>query len=299
MSEELPQRDSDGSAAAADARPRGVAWARAGAMSIARRCGDVSLIATRRVRRFLGSRPAWGVAVAGACLSIGLWNAAPLAWLATGVIFFLVAGWHDALRGFAILHHRIRVVETRTCELERMLTDPSAEAAHSAQLIRAKTVVAEALALAERSSGRDLVDIEEACADESPKGPNPADSACGLTHLGAQDCNPFNGQAQRRTRRLAQELLQSNLGQVLDLSHGGMRVKIEGKRMPRGIIEVELRGTEESVRIQAEVVWTKTDRQLREAGLRFINPDPDISRQITRISMLHRRRATMNEPSDL
>jgi signal transduction histidine kinase len=89
--------------------------------------------------------------------------------------------------------------------------------------------------------------------------------------------------------RLPQELLQCNLGPVLDLSMGGMRVQCS--RAPKGRVEVELMDIEGSVKIRAEVMWTRRLRFRKyEVGLYFPHVAPDVAKQLTRVSLNHRLR---------
>jgi K+-sensing histidine kinase KdpD len=89
--------------------------------------------------------------------------------------------------------------------------------------------------------------------------------------------------------RLPQELLQSSLGPVLDLSMGGMRVQCN--KAPKGRIEVELMDIEQSVTLRAEVMWTRRLRFRKyEVGLYFPHVAPDVAKQLTRVSLNHRLR---------
>ena len=89
--------------------------------------------------------------------------------------------------------------------------------------------------------------------------------------------------------RLPQELLQCNLGPVLDLSMGGMRIQCS--KAPKGRLEVELMDLEGPVKIQAQVMWTRRLRFRRyEVGLYFPHVAPDVAKQLTRVSLNHRLR---------
>ena len=89
--------------------------------------------------------------------------------------------------------------------------------------------------------------------------------------------------------RLPQELLQSSLGPVLDLSMGGMRV--HSSRAPKGEVDVELLDIEQPVTIRAEVMWTrKLGFRKYEVGLNFPHVAPDVAKQLTRVSLNHRLR---------
>ena len=89
--------------------------------------------------------------------------------------------------------------------------------------------------------------------------------------------------------RLSQELLQSSLGPVLDLSIGGMRVHCT--RAPKGQIDVILQDLEAPVTVRADVMWTRRIRFRRyEVGLAFPHVPPDVAKQLTRVSLNHRLR---------
>jgi signal transduction histidine kinase len=89
--------------------------------------------------------------------------------------------------------------------------------------------------------------------------------------------------------RLPQELLQCNLGQVLDLSMGGMRIQCN--KVPKGRLDVELHDIEGTVNLQAEVMWSRRLRFRKyEVGLYFPHVAPDVARQLTRVSLNHRLR---------
>jgi len=93
--------------------------------------------------------------------------------------------------------------------------------------------------------------------------------------------------ANRRVQgRLPQELLQSNLGPVLDLSMGGMRVRCS--RAPKGEVDVDLMGLQAPVRLRAEVMWTRRQGLRKyEVGLKFVDISPDVAKQLTELSLNH------------
>ncbi len=97
------------------------------------------------------------------------------------------------------------------------------------------------------------------------------------------------GDARRAYGRLRQESLDCNLGAVLDLSLGGMRVQCN--RPPKGEIDVELRGSEVKLRLRAQVVWTRrVGFRKYEVGLNFLRLPAETIKQLTRISLNHRVR---------
>jgi hypothetical protein len=70
---------------------------------------------------------------------------------------------------------------------------------------------------------------------------------------------------------------------------GGMRVQCS--RAPKGRVEVELMDIEGSVKIRAEVMWTRRLRFRKyEVGLYFPHVAPDVAKQLTRVSLNHRLR---------
>ena len=90
--------------------------------------------------------------------------------------------------------------------------------------------------------------------------------------------------AERRMyARLRQRSLQSSLGPVLDLSRTGMRVR--SSRRLRGVLEILLfprSGTRLQVRVR--VVWSKRIGFRKHlAGLEFVNPDPNVARELANI----------------
>lgn len=89
--------------------------------------------------------------------------------------------------------------------------------------------------------------------------------------------------------RLPQELLKSNLGPVLDLSMGGMRVRCA--KAPKGRVQVELEDADGPVRVQAEVMWTRRlGFRKYEVGLYFPHVPPNVAKQLTKVSLNHRLR---------
>ena len=97
------------------------------------------------------------------------------------------------------------------------------------------------------------------------------------------------GGARRAYGRLRQEALDCNLGVVLDLSLGGMRVQCN--RPPKGEIDVELRGSEVKLRLRAQVVWARrVGFRKYEVGLNFLRLPAETIKQLTRISLNHRVR---------
>ncbi len=93
----------------------------------------------------------------------------------------------------------------------------------------------------------------------------------------------------REHGRLPQELLQSSIGPVLNLSMGGMRVQCS--KPPKGRIDVELLDLEEPVKLQADVMWVRRlGFRKFEVGLNFPSVPAATAKQLTRISLNHRLR---------
>ena len=94
----------------------------------------------------------------------------------------------------------------------------------------------------------------------------------------------------RRTpARLQQEDLVSDLGPILDLSVGGMRVLC--KRNRAGPLKVRLWAYEFSMNLDGQVVWTKhLGFRRHEIGVQFLNIDDDTAKILSRISAIHRMR---------
>jgi hypothetical protein len=94
----------------------------------------------------------------------------------------------------------------------------------------------------------------------------------------------------RRTpARLQQEDLLSNLGPILDLSVGGMRVLC--KRSREGSLKVRLWAYQFTMNLDGQVVWTKhLGFRRHEIGVEFLNVDDDTAKILARVSAIHRMR---------
>lgn len=100
------------------------------------------------------------------------------------------------------------------------------------------------------------------------------------------------GGSRRRFGRLPQELLQSNLGVVIDISAGGMRVLSRAK--PNQRIQITLKGVRLPGPLIAHVTWTRrAGLFMREIGLCFENITPEMSQVLTHIASVHRFRRAM------
>ena len=89
--------------------------------------------------------------------------------------------------------------------------------------------------------------------------------------------------------RLPQDELWCNLGPVLDLSTGGMRLLCTKRHT--GPLRAELKGADMSMRLEGRVAWTRRlGFRRHELGLAFLNVD-DTGREIlSRIAQSHRAR---------
>ncbi len=94
----------------------------------------------------------------------------------------------------------------------------------------------------------------------------------------------------RRTpARLPQESLVCDLGPILDLSIGGMRVLC--KRRREGSLKIRLWAFQFYMNLDGQVVWTKhLGFRRHEIGVQFLNVDDDTAKILSRISAIHRMR---------
>lgn len=96
----------------------------------------------------------------------------------------------------------------------------------------------------------------------------------------------------RRFGRLPQEVLTSNIGVVLDLSAGGMRVL--ARRLPAQRVAITLRGYSLPGPLIAEAQWSRRIGMFRhEIGLRFPDPPANVTQVLTQIAATHRLRRVM------
>lgn len=106
-------------------------------------------------------------------------------------------------------------------------------------------------------------------------------------------CGPGSGlDAVGRNRRASGRLMVSrdvrcNLGEVVDLSISGMRLL--GSKATCGEVGLSLVAPGFSIRLKAEVVWSKRLGFRRHMlGVRFLDVDPYSSALLTRIASEHR-----------
>lgn len=96
----------------------------------------------------------------------------------------------------------------------------------------------------------------------------------------------------RRFGRLPLETLECNLGTVLDLSAGGMRVLC--RKVPKVQTIVEIDGYPMPQPLIANVTWTRrTGLFKHEVGLQFQNVSPEIARVLSQIAGCNRMRRVM------
>lgn len=101
-------------------------------------------------------------------------------------------------------------------------------------------------------------------------------------------------QCQRHAGRLPLEDLSCSAGVVLDLSASGMRIVT---RFPwRRFRRVELRSYDCGLILACEVIWVRMKGIFEyEVGLRFVDTDEAMARELSRIAMQHRNRRTIPE----
>ena len=100
---------------------------------------------------------------------------------------------------------------------------------------------------------------------------------------------PSNLSDRRSPGRVPQEELMCDLGPVIDLSCGGMRIL--SKRQLVDIVKAKVWAYDFSMTLETRVAWTKRlGFRRHEIGLEFINIDDSISKILGRISALHRMR---------
>jgi hypothetical protein len=93
----------------------------------------------------------------------------------------------------------------------------------------------------------------------------------------------------RASPRQRQNGLTCNLGQVLDLSSTGARVRC--RSVISGQVDVALTDYTRAGELRAEVVWLKPAGNFHfEAGLRFLKPSREMVSRLNAIAMEHRFR---------
>lgn len=100
---------------------------------------------------------------------------------------------------------------------------------------------------------------------------------------------PTGTDCRRGSPRMPQEMLRCNLGQVLELSAGGMRVLCEKLPPPEAVVEFPdyaLPG-----KLTGNVVWSRPcEGSLREVGIRFRGLTPKMTLRLSEIGAFNRDR---------
>jgi len=101
-----------------------------------------------------------------------------------------------------------------------------------------------------------------------------------------------NETIRRRFGRLPLETLQCNLGTIIDLSAGGMRVIC--RRVPKLMTSVQIEGYPMPQPLQARVTWTRRVGLFRhEVGLQFVDVAPQLASILAKIAGCNRLRRVM------
>jgi hypothetical protein len=104
----------------------------------------------------------------------------------------------------------------------------------------------------------------------------------------------FAGSNARRAGRVRMEMVSSTLGEVLDLSATGARIRCSRKPdFAQGSeLSVELDGIDGPFAVQAKVAWIRrAGLRKHEAGLEFVEPTDEVRKQLAALA----RTAPMNE----
>jgi len=95
--------------------------------------------------------------------------------------------------------------------------------------------------------------------------------------------------SRRKSGRLPQDALVCNLGIVLDISAGGMRILCT--RPPRKRVRIHLHGHKLPAPLIAVRAWSKRMGLLKhKVGLRFENVSPALAQRLTAIAAANRMR---------
>ncbi len=97
----------------------------------------------------------------------------------------------------------------------------------------------------------------------------------------------YAGPERRGAVRVDVRELKCNLGRVLNISSGGVRLL--SWRKLRGWHEITLADSDGGVRIEAEVKWSRRHGLWKhEIGLQFLNVPPDIAAKLTTLVFRNR-----------
>lgn len=92
----------------------------------------------------------------------------------------------------------------------------------------------------------------------------------------------------RKFGRLVQQALRCNLGTILDISAGGMAVRV--KHVPDGECLVEIPGHPLPGPLRAKMIWwRKSGFFSSDIGLQFIEVTPEMARRLCAIASANRR----------
>jgi hypothetical protein len=108
-----------------------------------------------------------------------------------------------------------------------------------------------------------------------------------------ESSGPEVGQSiRRRFGRLPLETLECNLGTILDLSAGGMRVQC--RRIPKLMTPVQIEGFPMPQPLHAKVTWARRVGLFRhEVGLQFVDVTPQLASILARVAGCNRLRRVM------
>ena len=98
----------------------------------------------------------------------------------------------------------------------------------------------------------------------------------------------------REHGRLLQEAVTSNVGRVIDLSAGGMRVAAHSTPLVGSFLNVTIDCLGTTVDLRAELVWVRKSGWFRrEAGYRFIDVSPEAQRALAELASFGRARRSI------
>ena len=104
-------------------------------------------------------------------------------------------------------------------------------------------------------------------------------------------CQEYYGSEadQRIHARMNLEHISCSVGQILDLSLGGMRVKCTS--VPEPLVDFSIEHGDEKIDLRAEVVWNKrVGFRKHEVGLRFLNVSREVNDRLADLAMAHVKR---------
>jgi len=106
---------------------------------------------------------------------------------------------------------------------------------------------------------------------------------------------PGSNQDRRAHARLIQEELHCNLGEVIDLSLGGMQIRCT--RVPKDkLVDVELIHQADTINLKAEIIRSsKAGFRKHEIGLRFLDVNQETAKLLSQVSLCHWVRRTLGD----